>query len=94
MSEANDRKAVDASDREVGSAEEFIEDVFGGIEYEFTGHFGQKWTPEINGLFQEALFACRMLAQEMDERAARAAYSAYAAQPRPPRQLTNYPKGK
>lgn len=58
------------SERLIGAAEEFIEDVFGALEFEFIKHFGQRWTPEVNSLFQESQRTCRATAQAMDERAA------------------------
>ncbi len=54
------------SERLVGEAEEFIEDVFGALEHAFIGHFGQRWTPEINELFQSSQRACRAVAQAVD----------------------------
>lgn len=74
--------------REVGSNEEFIEDMFGAVEHEFTQHFGQKWSPEINELFQSSLDTCRKVALALDERATGVALEAAARVPRV-RRLTN-----
>ncbi len=63
---SNDRSDAVESDRLVGDAEEFIEDVFGSLEHAFIEHFGQRWTPEINELFQSSQRACRAVAQEVD----------------------------
>ncbi len=51
-----------------GGAREFIEDVFGAIEHEFLLFFGQRWTPEVQALYQEALEHTRKVADAVDER--------------------------
>ncbi len=75
--------------REVGPAQEFIEDVFGALEFEFIKHFGQKWTPEINSLFQEAFGACQRVAATLDTEATEGALVAHANHGRVSR-LTNH----
>lgn len=73
---------------EVGPAQEFIEDVFGALEYEFIKHFGQKWTPQINSLFQDSFASCKRVAAQLDERATHQAAVAHANHGRV-RRLTN-----
>lgn len=77
MSKANEPQ-TNVPTREVGPAEDFIEDVFGGLEFEFIQHFGQKWTPEINELFQASFSSCRAVATELDERATNKALAAHS----------------
>lgn len=92
MSETKSSNGAAESERLIGAAEEFIEDVFGALEFRFIEHFGQRWTPEINDLFQTSQRACRAAAQGMDESAA--SETRYAPTNRISKILSNYKEAR
>lgn len=89
MSETKASKSVAPSARDVGPNEEFIEDIFGAVEYEFTEQFGQKWSPEVNKMFEAALETCKVVALALDSRSAVNGYEQYSRARRVIR-LTNH----
>ncbi len=78
-SERPPQKAMASDVVTVGTNEEFIEDVFGAVEFEFTERFGQKWTPEVQELFQSSLETCRTVAKHLDAGATNRSVASRAA---------------
>ena len=66
------------------SSHDFIQVVWNDLSVAFANHFGPKWSPEVNTLYEDTLRAAFALAQAADGE---------VAQPEPPTQLrvlTNY----
>ncbi len=48
------------------TATEFVEDVLAAVELAFSEYFGQKWSPEIQQLYQRASEHCLLAAKLVD----------------------------
>ncbi len=74
------------------TAVEFVRDVLQDVEDTFAEHFGDRWIPEIQELYQTALTACVTAAHSVDARLAeREKIMPVRAKGRV---LTNHPAGR